>query len=142
MTQLQPLRQFMADEAAGRGQSGQGFLGFLLSALHRHQDVGGFAIRNQLDLGYIDQANPGIAQLAFQDGFDLLAQGLAQPLAAISQVALLRHGPTNSKKNARGYQKSGGPTPTLKWHIPADSHFGNHNAAPAPTVAGDYRRSD
>ena len=58
-------------------------LAAFLASLHHHEDPRRAGVGRQVDFADIYQANSWIAQLAFENGFDLLAQGFTQPFPMI-----------------------------------------------------------
>jgi len=52
--------------------------------------VGGAAVWGHLHLTDVDEANPGVGELAFEDNFDLLAERFAFTFPVVLQAALFQ----------------------------------------------------
>ena len=89
--QMQPLSQLVPNKTTGGRQSCQGAIRFRIIPLDHHEHASRARVRSQLDFANIDQANARIAQFAFQNRSNFLAQSLAQPLAMVLLPAFFRH---------------------------------------------------
>jgi hypothetical protein len=88
---VQVLRHFATNESDGRGQSLQRPFRFFVISIERYEDSRRARILGQDHAGDADQADAGVAEFAFDDGFYLLAQGLSEPFTMIFAGTLL-HG--------------------------------------------------
>src|ERR1019366_1789900 len=95
--QPQPLRQFVPDIILGGGQPFEGALGLGFIAGNRNHDPSGTRVLSHDHRADAGQANARVGQLAFEDGFDLLADGLAQPPAMIFLPTMLHDIPRMEK---------------------------------------------
>ena len=72
---MQALRQFASNVADRGTQSFEGRRSFVIVALDGYVNPRGTGIVRQGHAADGSQANSGISQLAFENGFDLLAKG-------------------------------------------------------------------
>src|SRR2546423_5106212 len=79
----------MPDVSLRRLQAFQAFVRIFIAALNVHPNFRRAAIVGDMDSGNADQADARIGQLAFHQGFDLFAEGLADPPTMIFEPALL-----------------------------------------------------
>jgi hypothetical protein len=86
--QVQTLRDFTADETNCCRQSLQRAFSFFIIALDYHEDPGRARVASELHAAYARQSDAGVAELAFHDGLNLLAQSLAQPFPVIFSPTL------------------------------------------------------
>src|SRR6202035_1488651 len=98
--------QFMPDVGARCLQTLQAFVRILVIAFNIHPNLRRPTIVRDVDGGHAHQANARISQLAFDQGFDLLAQSLANPPAMVFQPTLL-HGFITSGKTDENIRKTG-----------------------------------
>jgi hypothetical protein len=73
--QVQAIGQLSPDVPDGCAQPFEGGRGFVVVALHRHVHARGTGIIRQSHAADRSQADPRVSQLAFENGFNLLAQG-------------------------------------------------------------------
>ncbi len=79
-------------------------LRLLVVAIHIHQDLRRAAIIGDVDGRHSHQPDARIGKFAFHQGFNLLAQRLAQPPAMIFDAALLQ--PSPLRKTHENIRKS------------------------------------
>src|SRR5579863_215502 len=91
--QMQILRYFPANESNRRGQSLQRAYGFCLVSLQRDKNSRRAGVLGKNHTGNADQADAGVAEFAFNDGLDLLAQGFSEPFTMVLAGALLHSFP-------------------------------------------------
>src|ERR1017187_740894 len=103
-SQPQPLRQFVPDIILGSGQPFEGALGLGLIAGNRNHDPSGTRVLSHDHRADAGQPNARVGQFAFEDGFDLLADGLAQPPAMIFLPTML-HGMPRMEKTCKNIRK-------------------------------------
>ena len=104
--QAQTLDQFVANIFARRFQTLETLVGILVVAFHVHPDLRRTAIVRDMNRRHAHQADARIGQFAFDQRFDLFAQGLADPPAMIFEPALL-HDSGTSGKTHENIRKSG-----------------------------------
>ena len=78
-TEAKTFSQFAANVSDRRVQALHGSLRFLIASLHHNHYASGTGIVCQAHFADVHQANARIAQFAFDDGFNLFADGLSQP---------------------------------------------------------------
>src|SRR5579862_1620857 len=97
--QVQPLRNFVPNKTDRRSQPCERKLRFGIVAFHGDQNTRRTSILSQFHRAHVYPTYSWITQLAFDDGLDLLAQRLGQPLAMIFLPALFHCLFTWSKTN-------------------------------------------
>src|ERR1700722_8944529 len=86
---MQSLNQFVTDIFARRFQALQALIRVSIIAFHIHPNLRRAAIVSDVDSGHAHQTNTRIGQFSFDQRFDLLPQGFANPPTMIFQPALL-----------------------------------------------------
>src|SRR5208282_4430181 len=81
--QMQALYQFMTNIFAGSLQALEALIRISVVAFDIDPNLRRAAIIGDVDRGHADQANAGIGQFAFDEGFDLLAERFANPPAMV-----------------------------------------------------------
>ena len=84
------LDQLAADEADRGREAFHRLFCLFVVAFDHDEDVGGTAVGGQLHLADVDEADPRIGKLAFEDNFDFFPKGLALALAVILEPTLLQ----------------------------------------------------
>ena len=97
--QPQPLREFVPDIILGRGEPFERPLGLGLIAGNADHDAGRTRVLSHKHGADTGQADARIAEFPFEDGFNLFADGLAQPSAMIFLATML-HGIPRMEENS------------------------------------------
>jgi hypothetical protein len=84
---VQALRQFSPYKSAGSLQSAHGLAGVLFVSFDNDHDASGAGIGREVHFAYIRQANAGIAKFSLENGFNFLAQSLAEPFPMVLLTA-------------------------------------------------------
>src|SRR6266852_3640162 len=101
----------MADIVVRSPQTFDAAVSFVVVAVHIDKHLRRTAILCHVHCGHADQADARVRQLAFDQSFDLLAQGLAQTSPMVLDGTLLHPSPQGkTHENIRKW--SGGLVPT------------------------------
>src|SRR6266536_4703325 len=87
--EMKPVCDLMPNISRRGHQSFQATLALFVTSVHRYENPRRARILGQLHSGHAGQPNTRIAQLAFDDGFNLLPQGLPQALTVVFCPSLL-----------------------------------------------------
>ncbi len=90
---MQPFCEFVPNVILGGGEAFERTLGLGLIAGNADHDASGTRVLSHEHRADAGQADARIAKFAFEDGFDLFADGLAQPSAMIFLATMFQSTP-------------------------------------------------
>jgi hypothetical protein len=101
---VQAFGDLATDKSNRRGQAFERLLGFFIVPFYVEEDSSRPGIIRQGNAIYARQTDTGVAELALENGFNLLTKSLAQALTVIFLVATF-HPYTSSVKRMRISEK-------------------------------------